>query len=246
MGYRLERIGPQSTPQTAIESEICPGYYRPPPTCQITELASLYSLYLGEQSEGFFVEVGAYDGISFSNSSCLAEAGWSGILIEPIPEFAHSCRNRYATNEGIKVVEAAIGERNGIATITVAGSLTTTNTTLLQSYKDIEWAQSSVSNTHSISVSLRTLDDVLRDTAAPMPIDVLIVDVEGSEESVFKGFTFQTWRPKMIIAELAHTHPDLHEISLGDANLQKLIQDHGYSIVYKDKINIVFVLEAFI
>ena len=44
----------------------------------------------------------------------------------------------------------------------------------------------------------------------------------------------------MIIAELTHTHPDLHVISAGDAHLQSAIQKAGYSVVYKDAINTVF------
>ena len=69
---------------------------------------------------------------------------------------------------------------------------------------------------------------------------VTIVDVEGAEASVFAGFSISRWKPTMIIAELTHTHPDLHVISAGDAHLQSAIQKAGYSVVYKDAINTVF------
>jgi FkbM family methyltransferase len=238
MGLRLHRISPQQGSDPGSP----PAFYKPSPSCQIPELASLYSLYLGERSDGLFVEVGAFDGISYSNSSCLADAGWKGILIEPISEFAITCKELYSNNERIKIVETAIGDSNGMIDIAIAGPLTTVSSTLLESYKAIAWAKSVASSARTISVSQRTLDDVLGSMATPKPFDVLIVDVEGAEGSVFKGFTFEIWRPKMIIVELVHTHPDLHAISSGDADLQKIIQSQGYSVAYKDKINTVFVL----
>src|SRR6185436_17619755 len=85
VGWHLTRVVPTAEPR----------YYEPAPSCQLAELAGLYSLFLGERGNGFFVEVGAYDGISFSNTSCLAARGWSGMLVEYIPRFAQACRVLY-------------------------------------------------------------------------------------------------------------------------------------------------------
>lgn len=238
IGLRVQRIRSAQ----AMEVKSLSSFYNPSPSCQIPELASLYSLFLGERSHGFFVECGAFDGISYSNSSCLADAGWNGVLIEPIPEYAKMCRERYQSNPRIQVIETAVGASEEQIDITIAGPLTTSNNLLLQSYNEIQWAKAAVSDARTISVPQKTLDAILTETANAKQIDVLIVDVEGGEDSVFKGFSFDIWRPRMVIVELVHTHPDLHSISPGDAKLQQAIQDHGYSIVYKDKINTVFVL----
>lgn len=37
------------------------------------------------ESEGRFLDIGAYDGKTFSNTLALIERGWSGVLIEPSP-----------------------------------------------------------------------------------------------------------------------------------------------------------------
>jgi FkbM family methyltransferase len=190
------------------------------------------------------VEVGAFDGISYSNSSCLADAGWSGLLVEPIPAFAEVCRERYANNPRIKICEAAAGEENTAIEINIAGELTTTNRDVLHAYSSIDWAKSSVENVRRITVPQRKLDDILEGVAAPSPIDILIVDVEGAEASVFAGFTIGKWRPKMMIVELAHTHPDLHKVSAKDIDIQRMIESNGYSVVYKDMINTVFVFQT--
>lgn len=50
-------------------------------------------------SRGFFVDVGAYDGIESSNTYALELAGWKGICIEPNPEaFAKLENNRHSIN----------------------------------------------------------------------------------------------------------------------------------------------------
>ena len=56
-------------------------------------------VFKGRKS-GFFVEIGAHDGIQFSNSVFLErERGWRGICVEPHPKiFPELVRNRRSTN----------------------------------------------------------------------------------------------------------------------------------------------------
>lgn len=238
VGLRLQRALKNGAGDTAARQH----YYKPAPTCQIPELATLYSLYLGECSDGLFVEVGAFDGITFSNSSCLAQAGWSGMLIEPIPQFAERCRRRYRGNERIQIVEAAVGAENSTVEISVGGPFTSTSDQVTRRYASLEWSKAWVVGSTTLSVRQLTLDEILcTANIAGKPIDVLIVDVEGAETVVFQGFSIDRWRPKIIIAELSHTHPDLHDIAWNDAALQQYIVQSGYFIVYKDCVNTVFV-----
>lgn len=240
----FHKLGYNISPVSGIASQDTSKFYKPSNTCQIPELSDLYKIFLGEKNEGLFIEVGAYDGISFSNSSCLANVGWDGILIEPIPEYAELCRKLYKDNKKIKVIENAIGSENKSVTITKAGSYTTTDENIIAAYENIAWAKGAVKNATKLTVSQRTLDTVLKELALEKTIDVLIVDVEGKEKEVFQGFDLAYWKPRMIIAELAHTHPDLHEISGDDSVLQKYIIENGYSIIYKDSVNTVFLTDS--
>lgn len=55
-------------------------------TCQLNH--SFYQQLLThyfDDKPGYFVDVGANDGLECSNTSCLVEAGWNGIMIEPLP-----------------------------------------------------------------------------------------------------------------------------------------------------------------
>lgn len=217
------------------------SFYEPAENCQIRELADLYEIYLGKRREGFFVEVGAYDGLSWSNSSCLAKVGWAGLLIEPVPHFAQKCRDLYSNNNKIRIVEGAAGSEESTITLCVADALTTTSAKMVGVYKNIAWSKESINQSVEIRVKQRRLDDILNDASVPVAFEVLIIDVEGAESAVLSGFSLEKWKPKMVIVELAHTHPDLYLESAGDLDIQISIEKSGYSVAYKDSINTVFV-----
>src|SRR3982751_5457549 len=110
-GYELTRIPPPAAPT----------FYAVSPTCQIPTLAFLYELFFGRRHDGVFVEIGAFDGYTYSNTSCLADAGWRGCYIEPVPSSADACRQRHAGNPRIEVAQLAIGAAAGQTTLSVGG-----------------------------------------------------------------------------------------------------------------------------
>ena len=55
-------------------------------TCQIPGLDAIYDQYFGDKI-GSFVEVGAFDGMTYSNTWHLANRGWYGVYIEAHPDF---------------------------------------------------------------------------------------------------------------------------------------------------------------
>lgn len=93
------------------------GRYPVANTCQVpffSSLSDVYTFVFGYKAEGLFLEIGAYDGESFSNTSGLADMGWRGHYIEPIPAYASAARMRHAGNAGRVVVHTTcIGERDG-------------------------------------------------------------------------------------------------------------------------------------
>ena len=44
--------------------------------------------YFQGKREGYFVEVGAYDGVDLSNTYHFEQIGWHGVLVEPDPDNA--------------------------------------------------------------------------------------------------------------------------------------------------------------
>ena len=44
-----------------------------------------------ERPWGFYIEVGAWNGVTLSNTYFLEQMGWTGILVEPLPELYEAC-----------------------------------------------------------------------------------------------------------------------------------------------------------
>ncbi len=108
-------------------------------------------------------------------------------------------------------------------------------------YRRTPWAQPAFVGAKVIKVEQFTFDQVLAARGVPCEFDLLVIDVEGHEQEVFAGFDLDSWRPQMMIVELADIHPDLDTTRSSDAALRGTIQDAGYDIVYKDFVNTIFV-----
>ena len=97
----------------------CQRHYPTANTCQVPffrSLSDVYTFVFGYKTEGLFVEVGAYDGESFSNTSGLADLGWRGHYVEPIPAYAAACAARHAGSAPrVRVHTLCIGEQDGAA-----------------------------------------------------------------------------------------------------------------------------------
>lgn len=61
---------------------------------------------LGES--GNFLDVGAWDGKTFSNTLALAERGWKGVLVEANPLMVLPLLERYGGRDGVRVLQALV------------------------------------------------------------------------------------------------------------------------------------------
>lgn len=221
-------------------SAVRTGFYPVSPSCQIPTLSTLYEALLGRKTDGYFVEVGTFDGESFSNVSCLSDLGWSGLLVEPVPEFADRAERRHAANHRVRLVRAAIGSAEGELELSVAGALSTADPEMVATYRKIDWARDHLRHTRSVRVPMLTLDRLLDDYDAPSGFEVLSIDTEGFESQVMAGFSLARWRPLILIIELVDFHPDLIDRRAVDQRIAADIAAEGYTIVYKDSINTMF------
>ena len=211
------------------------------PSCQIKNLADIYEKYLKPLNSGVFVEIGAYDGESFSNTSCLADIGWRGVYVEPVQEFYNKCKKRHEANN-VVVLNNSVGSVEEEIQIYVAGCITTTKLSQLEMYRDVNWLKGRAQREEKCLQI--TLEQVLKTNNIAPNFELLVVDVEGSEVDVFNSFSLTSWKPKMLIVELDDMHSKFlkyTEHREEHKTLRKTIIETGYTEVYKDSINTVFV-----
>lgn len=88
--------------------------------------------YFGD-FKGTFLDVGANDGQTLSNTRALTELGWSGVLVEPAPIAYAKLKQLYSGNKGIYTYNCAIGDHNGNGTLFDSGTLLKSGDTSLVS-----------------------------------------------------------------------------------------------------------------
>lgn len=200
------------------------------PSCQVVGLAEIYERIFGNKTDGVFVEVGAYDGRTYSNTWGLAEAGWRGLYIEPIPELFDRCVGNHASHPNVKCVRELISDKEEYNTIYKQGDLYT----ISREYVDNKHMTQMFSTIES-----RRLDDVLWENAFDLPIDVLVIDVEGTEEKVLRGLDMRVSKPTLVIIE-AHEHNVDKWMAFNLQFIEKFFISHGYTKIYSDHINNIY------
>lgn len=215
-------------------------YYNISSTCQIPKLDFLYEKYFGKIDNGVFVEVGAYDGEYVSNTSCLADLGWKGHYIEPVPEYFNKCSKRHKKNRLTKVSNFAVGAYNGKVQINVSGPMSTIDKKTEQVFKKLPWSKKLISNQY-IAVDQITLDDFLVTHDVEKSFDLLVIDVEGYEWEVLKGLDIQLWKPKMVIIELHDQNSDYPHLMENSQRIVNYFETHSYRIIYKDFSNTIYI-----
>ena len=151
---------------------------------------------LHQVSEGRYVEVGANSPSHDSITKAFYDAGWSGITIEPVPEFAAEHRRDRPRDTMVEVAITA----DSVDLITLYDipetGLSTAVADISARHQADGWQP------HEIKVAARPLREVLAEYLPPgAPIHFMIVDTEGSERGVLESMDFETWRPWVLVVE---------------------------------------------
>jgi len=168
-----------------------------------------------QKEGGFFIELGANDGLSQSNTAFFEfSRGWKGILIEPsVNKYKECIQNRpgsivlnCACVSSDYVDEFVEGDFNGNLMSSVGGKRILDD----------------ASKSEIVKVKATTLEKVLdQHLVQGTIIDFLSLDAEGYELNILKGLNLSKYTPKYMLIEIYSWDLDAIAFFLGD---------HGYTL----------------
>jgi len=136
-----------------------------------------------------FIDIGANDGVLFSNTYKFAKNGAQGLCIEPSRSSYNKLKLNHLFNPKVKCLHGAVSNFEG---------------SIFLQDKGYESTLSTVSKTKSIGskkVCCRTFSSILKDYPSFNKIDFLSIDVEGHEEEVIAGLGRSPFITKIIVIE---------------------------------------------
>lgn len=163
---------------------------------------------------GFFVDVGATDGVVINNTVALEdEFGWTGICVEPSSYFSELEKNR----SSCRLCNLAVTDKTGQKVkfqqdeVYAMGAISG-----IVQYLDTHAPTGPVYDVETIS-----LTDLLIEFDAPKFIEYLSLDTEGSEYIILKDFDYGQYTFGAITVEHNNVFEKRYKI-------RKLLEKHGY------------------
>jgi FkbM family methyltransferase len=150
---------------------------------------------------GTFVEAGANDGYTWSNTYYLERfKGWSGILIEGIPALSEECRRmrRRSRVYNCALVDPSFSEQHVTMTYSDLRSLIKGSEPQME-----ELIQGERETAYEVRAPARTLSSVLEQSGVG-PIDFMSLDLEGYEAAALRGLDLNRWAPAWLLVEVAN------------------------------------------
>jgi FkbM family methyltransferase len=235
---QLQKRMDQSGQATQIVgARASPGAHEPPKAAQPTakKYYGLHGLdrkleaYI-DYDDGFFVELGANDGIAQSNTLYFErERRWRGVLIEPILHNFLKCKqNRSAENRFYCAACVSSTYDKPYVELIYANLMTAPSGVESDIADPVKHAQSGTvylppgEDTVSVMAVARTLGSILAEASAPKVMDLLSLDVEGAELEVLKGIDHAAHRFRFVLVETRN-----------QSRLANYLEKHGYVLLDK-------------
>lgn len=172
---------------------------------QCNEDQYLYENYFkdDETQNGFFIELGAMDGVTYSNTLFFERTlGWTGILIEPQVEMYNALvKNRPNCHNFNYAISEIGGEVEFIGKHAIGGI----SNTMPQQQKD-RW---NLNENSTYLVKSKPIRDVIKEVPIEK-VDLFSIDVEGGEYDVLNTFDWNI-HVRIILIEMSSDSPEKNE-----------------------------------
>lgn len=191
----------------------------------------LNEIYFKNRRGGFFIDIGAHDGVSINSTYFLEKhLGWSGVCIEPLKRrYDELVKNR----PGSLCLNKAVYNREGFVKFRDITGYPEMLSGIEESYNPSherrilhELGEGSMK---TIEVPCITLNSILEENSI-RSVDYLKIDTEGSELDILKSLDFSKVDIKCIDVENNYS-----------TNFKEFFEGKGYKLLVKNFIDEVYV-----
>lgn len=148
---------------------------------------------------GVFLDLGANDGITLSNTHALALNGWKGLCVEPSPIPFRKLQALYSNNPHITCINIAIAEYNGTATLYDSNShLSQDDWGLLSTLKQEETDKWNNQHFTKETIQVATYNSLIENSPHKV-FDLISIDCEGMDYQILTQINLSDC--KMLIVE---------------------------------------------
>lgn len=174
---------------------------------------------MGQKEGGTFVDVGAYDGVTGSNTMFFERwRNWTGVLVEPVA----AQRTKAEKMRASPCMAYAVASKKGIAEFITVTEGFTQMSGLSATYDEKMLARIRANPRHAedvVKVPTRSLSAILKEAGIMNP-DFISLDIEGGELAALEKFPF-----------------DKHDVAvwsiennMADPALPALMRENGYNL----------------
>ena len=153
---------------------------------------------------GFVLDIGANDGVTFSNSRLLIKNGWEGCLLEPSSVFGKLVE-LYGENDNVCMFNVGIGEHNGIVEFFESGSIIDEQDSNLVSsaVPDERWKQATTFTKKEVPfLDFETFLELhFNDSDTPPVFDFISIDAEGMDWEILSQIDLELHKVSCLCIE---------------------------------------------
>lgn len=162
--------------------------------------------FFGEKRNGFYVDVGAFDGIHLSNTYAFEQMGWKGICIEPNPEIFELCKKNRPNATCLN--DVCIGKKRRSNKRFYIDEIGLLSTTIKNKGKLIDLKQRyenrglHFSGLKKVKLKASTFNEILENNLQDgEKIDFVSIDTEGNELDILNGIDFKRYDIRILVIE---------------------------------------------
>ena len=172
------------------------------------------------KTDGYFVDIGAHDGIEASASYAFEYIGWNGICIEPLPQQFNKLKN----NRKVQCINAAISNLNKptVDFLEVTGNGYIEMLSGIKEKLDdghigrIDWESSKPEYVNTTKNIIQIPNYRFNDLISRTHIDFLSIDTEGCDHEILNSIDYEKYTIDVICFEdngCAYEHKISHIIT---------------------------------